>query len=352
MTVEDHVIVIQPSVFEDAAFDVLRDLPSVKSVTFIRASGYGGHSLPLREITAEEWAKTTILVTGTTLPPSRAAAPNLRLVQLYSAGSNAVVKLPFFNEDNGVVYATASGTHGPAISEWVILNILNFFHHSSFYAKWQAEKRWGHDSEFPSPVRSQYGRTIGILGYGALGRQTARVAQALGMRVIAHSFSNPPKKERVEVAVPGSGDPDGSIPAKWYSGQDQLDDFFTSGLDVLVISVPLTPETKGLINARTLGLLKGAFVVNIARGAVVDTDALIEALESEHIAGAALDVTDPEPLTPGHKLWTTKNVVISPHISGHARGYEYGVANIAVHNVKALDGGWPLANKIDKTKGY
>ncbi|KAK9376257.1 uncharacterized protein V1513DRAFT_423735 [Lipomyces chichibuensis] len=352
ITSEEHILVINPGAFGEEVYDVLRELPFVASLTIIPADGYGGRSHPAREITAEEWARTTVLFTGRTLPPSPEAAPNLKYVQLYSAGSNQLHNMPFYHASNNVIYATASGTHGPVISEWVILMMLAFFHNSDYYPKWQSEARWGDDSEFKRPVIDQIGRTLGVLGYGAIGRQTARVAKALGMKVVAHSFSSPPKKERVEVAVPNSGDPDGSIPEIWYTGIEGLDDFFSSGIDVLVVAAPFTPDTAKIINRKTLAKLKGAYIINIARGGLIDTDDLVEAAESGLIAGAALDVTDPEPLPDGHKLWSVKNISISPHISGRFVGYENRVTNIAVHNIKQLRAGKPIINMVDKAKGY
>ncbi|KAK9467839.1 hypothetical protein V1512DRAFT_274968 [Lipomyces arxii] len=352
MTAEEHILVLNPSGFSESVYEAFKDLPNVASVTIIAGTGYGGRSLPVRDVTDEEWSRTTILLTGRILPPSQEVAPKLKYVQLYSAGSNQLISLDYFHQDTGVIYCTASGTHGPCISEWIIMVMLNFFHNSFLYAKWQGAQTWGSDKDFPRPVIDQFGRTFGVLGYGAIGRQSARIAKALGMKVVAHSFSSPIKKERVEVAVPGSGDPDGSIPSEWYSGKEGLEDFFNSGIDVLLVSAPYTPETEGIINKATLAKLKGAYIINIGRGQLVNTEDLIEAAESEHIAGAALDVTDPEPLPDGHKLWSVKNITVTPHISGHSVGYENKVVNIAIHNIKQLQAGKPLMNIIDKSKGY
>lgn len=172
------------------------------------------------------------------------------------------------------------------------------------------------------------------------------------MKIVAFSFSSPLKKERVEVAVPGSGDPNGSIPDKWIAGLDNMDEFFNSHIDVLVLSAPLTPETSKVINRRTLQLLKGSYIINIARGGLVDTDDLIEAAETGLIEGAALDVTDPEPLPDGHKLYSVKNVMVTPHLSGHVDAYEERVTNIAIHNIKQIREGKPITNWLDKSKGY
>ncbi|KAK9458261.1 hypothetical protein V1511DRAFT_531387 [Dipodascopsis uninucleata] len=363
----ERVLALSRGDFPESVYEKIRALPNVESVTVIPGVGHANRSVPSREPTAEEWAEATILLTQKTLPPSRAAAPHIKYVQLFSAGSNLIVDMPFYKEAPEVVYGTASGTHGPPISEWVILAMLSFFHNWSNTNKWHSEGVWGSDADSERPQQDQYGRTIslkftnykstndfyrGILGYGGLGRQTGRLAKALGMRLVVHSFSTPPKKDRVEIAVPGSGDSDGSLPDLWFSGADQLDQFFSSGIDVLVLSVPLTPFTKKVIDKRVLNILKGAYIINVARGPVIDTDALIEAAESGLIAGAALDVTDPEPLPAGHKLWTTKNIIVSPHISGHSLSYGDRVTNIALHNIKMIGEEKPLSNLIDKSKGY
>ena len=110
---------------------------------------------------------------------------------------------------------------------------------------------------------------------------------------------------------PGLGDPDGVIPSKWYAGSSQLNDFLNSGLDLLVITLPLTPATRGMLGAEQFKLLskRKAYLSNAGRGGVVDTDALVTALESGQLRGAALDVTDPEPLNADSPLWGMKNVI-------------------------------------------
>ncbi|KAK9448956.1 uncharacterized protein V1518DRAFT_427396 [Limtongia smithiae] len=353
MTVADeHILVINNPRYSSASYEAFKNLPGVASVTVVETTGAPGRGVPLTPIPAEIWAQATVLLTHQILPPSREAVPNLKYVQLFSAGSNLLVSQPFFKENSDIIFCNASGVHGPIISEYVILMILTFFHDSQQYAKWQSEERWGKVTDFPKDIKYQYGRTIGILGYGAIGRQTARIAKALGMRLIVHSFSTPAKKERVEIAIPGSGDPDGSLPDIWLTGPERLNEFFGSGLDVLVIAAPLTPVTTKLINKTTLAMLKGAYIVNVGRGPIIDTDDLIEACESELIAGAALDVTDPEPLPAGHKLFTTKNISVTPHISGHVDAYAKNVTNIAAHNITQLRAGKAVTNRVTTGSDY
>lgn len=154
-------------------------------------------------------------------------------------------------------------------------------------------------------------------------------------------------------AESGLGDPTGELPSRWFHGQEQLNDFI-SGLDLLVVTLPLTPATKDIISTEqleALGKRKG-FLCNVARGPVVNTDALMAALNNGTIRGAALDVTDPEPLPPDHALWKAKNVIISPHVSGNSNHYNERVLKILAQNLHRRAQGKPLINKVNKSLGY
>lgn len=199
----------------------------------------------------------------------------------------------------------------------------------------------------------------GILGYGSIGRQTARVAVAMGMEVYAytlHERKTPESKKDNSYSPPGLGDPDGSLPSRWFFGDstEELHAFLGSGLDLLVVAMPLTPKTTGLISAPEFRVLseKKTFLTNIARGPIVNTDDLIEALDKELIRGAALDVTDPEPLPDGHPLWSAKNVIVTPHISSASTSYFDRVWGIVKLNLQRLSEGKELANKVNRKEGY
>jgi phosphoglycerate dehydrogenase-like enzyme len=199
----------------------------------------------------------------------------------------------------------------------------------------------------------------GVLGYGSIGRQVARVAKAIGSDV--HAFTlhprNTPESRRDEsYTPPGLGDPEGLLPSKWFSGstKEDLHNFLSSGLDLLVISLPLTDKTKNLLSAPEFKVLsaKKTFVSNIARGPIVNTPDLIEALDQGLIRGAALDVTDPEPLPDGHELWSAKNIIITPHISGMSTSYNERVFAILEYNLQRLSEGKELTNKVNRKEGY
>lgn len=199
----------------------------------------------------------------------------------------------------------------------------------------------------------------GILGYGCIGRQCARVATALGMEVFAftHRARDTPESRRDEsYHEPGMGDEEGVLPSQWFSGntREAVDEFLSQDLDILVIAMPLTPLTQNMIGAPQFKLMvkKKTFLSNIGRGKIVDTDALMEALDGGLIRGAALDVTEPEPLPKEHPLWRKENVIITPHTSGNSNHYNERVLAILEYNLKRMSKGEALVNRVDKELGY
>jgi phosphoglycerate dehydrogenase-like enzyme len=149
---------------------------------------------------------------------------------------------------------------------------------------------------------------------------------------------------------------DGSIPSQWYSGTDKasLHRFLQQDIDVLLVGVPLTADTRHALSTEEFDILskKKAFISNIARGAIIDSNALRLALEEGKIRGAALDVTDPEPLPSGDPLWGAPNIFISPHVSGNTRDYAARAFSVFETNLERLAKGEKLLNVIDRKKGY
>lgn len=171
-----------------------------------------------------------------------------------------------------------------------------------------------------------------------------------------HAKDTPEARRDDAYTPPGLGDPEGIFPSKWFSGgsREQVHEFLASDLDLLVISVPLTKKTTHLIGREEFEILskKKTFVSNIARGQIIKTDDLIEALNNEVIRGAALDVTDPEPLPDGHPLWRAKNLIITPHVSGGSAAYGERVLQILNKNLTNLSQGRELVNKVSRKDGY
>lgn len=197
----------------------------------------------------------------------------------------------------------------------------------------------------------------GILGYGCIGRQVARVGKALGMESYAftlHERATAESRRDDSFTEPGLGDPEGEFPVKWFHGAAQLDEFLGTGLDLLVITLPLTDLTRGMIGSKQFEIMskKKTFVSNAGRGAIIDTGALVEALEKGQIRGAALDVTDPEPLPEDHALWKAPNVIITPHCSGNSNHYNERVLKILAYNLERARDGKPLVNVVDRKLRY
>lgn len=195
----------------------------------------------------------------------------------------------------------------------------------------------------------------GILGYGAIGRQVARVCKALGMDVIAFTSTcrdTPESRRDRAFNLPGLGDPDGTLPDRWMHGKtkDDVNSFLAQDLDMLLISLPLTKASEKLISREQFEILstKKTFVVNIARGPIVDQEALIEALAEGKIRGAALDVTDPEPLPGNHPLWKAKNCIITPHISWQSKSQRTRCLGILAANVEKFFKGEALINELKR----
>ncbi|PKS05017.1 hypothetical protein jhhlp_008383 [Lomentospora prolificans] len=349
---DHHVLLFLPWPAEEELLQHIRDQFPGISVSAYQVPWMD--TVPPSSVPAEELEKATILVTGSVLP-AREQVPNLGYVQLSSAGANHVLNNPLFTDTN-IVFCTANGVHGPQISEWVTATYLAFQHHIPKYLEYQREGKWDRAA---LPVQDSVGRRVGILGYGSIGRQTARVAKALGMDVHAytlHPRDTPESRRDKAYHPPGLGDPDGNLPSKWFSGGSTADihAFLGSDLDLLVICLPLTPKTQHLIGAAEFNILskKKTFVANIARGPIIKTDDLIEALENDTISGAALDVTDPEPLPDGHPLFKTKNVIITPHVSGISTRYNERVLAILELNIGRLLKGEELANRVNRKEGY
>lgn len=303
-----------------------------------------------KEITDELWQRVEILYTFGGNLPSPERVPHLRWVQLYSAGADRALATPLY-QNTDIRFTTASGVHSVAIGEYVLMVTLTWFHQLSQLFSWQQQSEWPKNVQrsplfTPQAIR---GKTIGIVGYGSIGREVARLLKGCGMRVLAMQRSN--NHRDTGFVFPDVGDPEGTIPDRYYSF-DQLPEMLVE-CDVVVASMPLTAETRAMFNATTLKAMKPtAFFVNIARGDVVDEAALIQALEQKQIAGAALDVFHEEPLPANSPLWKLPNVMLSPHITGIVTEYDELAATIFMSNLQRYLKGESLYNEVDKARGY
>jgi len=184
----------------------------------------------------------------------------------------------------------------------------------------------------------------------------------MGMDVIAYTASprkTPESRRDDGYIVPNTGDPDGSFPTTWYHGtsKEEVHEFLKQEIDLLVVAVPLTKATTHFLSTPEFELLhksnpRGTYVTNISRGQVIDQSALIKALEQKLIKGAALDVTDPEPLPADDPLWTAPNVLITPHVSGYTDKYAERAFEVLRENIRRQKSGGKLVNEVNRERGY
>lgn len=300
-------------------------------------------------IPAELWRETEILLTSLiTLPPAD-QTPALKWVQAYSAGVDKDFQQDVFLR-GGVRLTSASGTMVSQMGEYVIMTLLMLGHKAPEMFRFQQQKVWPeHKAEKLEPIELR-GSTVGIVGYGSIGREVARLLYSYGAKVLA-TKRNVMHPEDDGYVPEGLGDPQGNYFHRLYPNEAL--NAMLKECDFVVVSPPLTPETNQLISTEQFAAMKpGAFLVNVSRGPVVDTNALIEAAKSGKLGGAVLDVFDEEPLPADSPLWDAPNVVITPHISGTSKRSMDSLVELFVANLSRYIKGQELFNLIDPEHGY
>ncbi len=268
-------------------------------------------------------------------PEFLAKATHLSWIHSPSAGVERLVFMPEVRDNTGLVLTNAKGVHGPAIADHAMGMLLALTRQLPHYHDAQERGAWSRDVPEGKAVALQ-GRTMLVVGIGGIGTEIAQRAHGFGMRVVATRRSDTPAPDYVE-HVGKPGDLASMLP----------------NADVVAICVPLTPETEGLFDETMIGRMKpGAYLINIARGRIVDTDALIAALNDGRLAGAALDVTDPEPLPAGHALWSAPNVLITPHVASDGELTDQRWWALYKENIRRFGAGEPLLNCVDVDAGY
>lgn len=258
------------------------------------------------------------------------AATQLKWFQAINAGIERLDRAGLLKR--GFAVTTAAGLAAGPIAEYV-MGVMVMLAKSLHTAVRQQEQHVWQSQR----IGELAGKTVGIVGLGEIGRETAKRARAFDMRVIASRRS-----------VGNGTDPDAD---ELFAHSDI--DRLCAESDYLVVAVPLTDETKHLIGAQQLGKMKPtASIVNIARGQVIDQQALIAALQDGTIASAALDVFDPEPLPADSPLWDMPNVIVTPHFSGSVQGYGHKAAELFLANLQRYLAGEPLSHQANPSLGY
>ena len=264
-----------------------------------------------------------------------AATPRLRWVQLAGDGVDYLLGTPIMASD--VMLTNARLFAGPIAEYTIAVMVMLTRMLPKALREFQAERRWPRDHWSEYAGTELAGRILAILGFGSIGRQLARVAQAMDMRVIGtrRSVGEPTLEDGVEVYPP-----------------DALQEVMARG-DFVVVCLPLTPETAGAVGQAELRAMKpSAYLVAVGRGRVIDEAALLRCLREGWIAGAALDVFAQRPLPPDSPLFDLPNVILTPHMSGISANYYERMVTLFCDNLDRYLAGRPLLSPVDKQKGY
>ncbi len=238
-----------------------------------------------------------------------------------------------------VVFTNSAGIHGPPVAETVLAAILHFARGLDVAIRGQREGRWDKRlfDAADSPVRELSRSTVGVVGLGGLGLEVARRAVALGARVIGT------RRRPEPVGVEG---------VTVLTGESGLNELLETS-HYVVLTVPETAETTGLINTSALARMRpDAVLVNVGRGGLVETSALVTALEEGRLRGAALDAFEREPLPPEDPLWSAPRLLITPHTSGYSHTFWERETSLILENLRRFRAGEPLRNMVDKRVGY
>jgi phosphoglycerate dehydrogenase-like enzyme len=278
-----------------------------------------------------------VLFTLSLRPEQFAAAPQLRWIHAPSAAVHQLLFPQLVKSE--VVVTNSREVHGPVVAEHVIALIFALAKKIPQAVRLQEKRTWGQEAIWKQGAhpREIAGATLGLIGVGSIGRRVAQMASALSMRVIA-------VREH-----PEKGKPDG---VQAVFAPSQLDDMLRQS-DYVVLAAPLIAATQGLINADRLAVMKPeACLINVGRGAQVDEAALITALSTRRIAGAALDVFEREPLPPESPLWNVDNLLITPHTAGLTEKLWHRHYDLFSDNLRRYLAQQPLQFVVDKQKGY
>jgi phosphoglycerate dehydrogenase-like enzyme len=291
-------------------------------------------------------AGVDVLVTEL-VPRDISAWTNLRWVQLLSAGANQLLGHPI--RETSIPVTTASGTHGVPIAQYITGTWLMMAHRMTAQLQFKPTRKWPDRRAIAATVLR--GTTAGIIGYGSIGREAARQLSALGMRVICQKRDPAARKDTGYNAWPGTGDPDGTIPAAWY-GPGQLADMLPQ-CDLVVVTVPSTPDTVGSIGTAEFARMKpGARMIIISRGGIVVERELADALRAGQLAEAVVDCYEKEPLNPDHFFFDVPNLIMTPHMSGVYEGFWPLLVELLAENLRRFHAKEPLLNLTHRTHGY
>jgi phosphoglycerate dehydrogenase-like enzyme len=300
------------------------------------------------EVPENAWATAEVLYTLRHLPEPE-QAPRLRWIQAHTAGINHLADRPIMQAED-VEVTTASGIHAVPMAEYCLAMMLAFAYRLPQLRRYQDNAEWPKSTQSLT-THTLRGQTLGIVGYGSIGRELARLADQMGMVVVATKRNLRQTAAEGEYVEAGLGDDSGKIPTRLYPPEALAS--MVTVCDFVALTLPLTEQTHHLVNEDIFEAMKPtAILVNVSRGAIVDEAALISALAAQKLAGAGLDVFEQEPLPAASPLWSMDNVIITPHISGNTARVHEKAAALFADNLQRYVDNEPLLNVVDRERGY
>ena len=275
------------------------------------------------------------------------AAPGLRWVHSGAAGVGSSLTQPMLESD--VIFTNSARVHAKPMAETVLAMILYFGRGLDLAVANQKKSIWDTEPYYTegAPLNELSELTVGVLGFGGVGYEVSLRVASLGARVVALKRTSLLEDEDVEGVLAGT--------LELLSGDEGFRTCLAQS-DVLVLAVPDTPETRGMMDREAFSWMKqGAVLINVARGKLIDEEALIDALNTGKLRGAALDVFQKEPLRGDHELWDHSKVLITPHVSAVSRGFWRRETDLILHNLQCYLEGYPLKewhNVVNKAAGY
>lgn len=303
---------------------------------------------PLDEIPEDVRSRTEVLLTRR-MVPDPAAMPALRWIQYTLAGTDFVKGSPLFEREDFQA-TTLSGAVAGKVAEYALMAMLSLGHKLPLTCAYQSKKIWPPDRWESLKAAELHGSTVGLLGYGSIAREIARLLQPFNVEILAT------KKNLLELGdkgfIPaGLGDPEGVLFKRLYPPEAIIP--MLKLCDFVVVSLPLTEDTTGAIGKKELASMKKtAYLVALGRGGQVNEQALAEALREGQIAGAMLDVFETEPLPKESPLWEVPNLTITPHVAGNTSRYDQLVFDLFTANLHRYLNGEPLYNPYLPDRGY
>ena len=311
------------------------------------------------EVGVEQWSlpdgrwpdeKTTDaeIYYATSRVPRPDQAPNLRWVQAHWAGVDSLFDTPLWNSD--IAITNSSGIHAPNMAQYAMTQILAWAHRVPKWFRYQKMGKWPQNRWEKFVPDELHGRTLGIVGYGSIGREIARLAKPFGLKILV-SKRDARQPEDNGFTILSGGDPRGELPNRIYPSEATRS--MLAECDFIVIALPLTEKTHHFFDEALFKEMKpNAFLVNISRGSVINETDLIKALKKWQIAGAGLDVFETEPLPEESPLWIMENVILTPHVSGFTPHYDDRATDLFVENLRRYLAGEKLLNLVNRERGY